>query len=132
MSRVKRLSSLYESSAWPDPTDPAFVNVAAEIETSLSPEALMAALHAIEAAFGRRRSKRNAPRTLDLDLIAYHNEVRTGENADLILPHPRLSGRAFVLAPLAEIAPAWRNPVTGESVSDLAAKADMATVRKIS
>ncbi|GJL90567.1 2-amino-4-hydroxy-6-hydroxymethyldihydropteridine diphosphokinase [Hyphococcus sp.] len=132
MSRVKRLSALYESPAWPDPSDPAFVNAAAEIETSLSPDALMAALHAIEAAFGRRRSARNAPRTLDLDLIAYHDEVRGGENAELILPHPRLSGRAFVLAPLAEIAPAWRHPVTGESVGELVTKADMAMVRKIS
>jgi 2-amino-4-hydroxy-6-hydroxymethyldihydropteridine diphosphokinase len=132
MSRVKRVSPLYESPAWPDASDPAFVNAVAEIETSLSPEALLAALHAIEAGFGRRRSVRNAPRTLDLDLIAYHDEIRGGEDAVLILPHPRLAGRAFVLAPLAEIAPDWRHPVTGDTATDLLAAADTAPVRKIS
>jgi 2-amino-4-hydroxy-6-hydroxymethyldihydropteridine diphosphokinase len=131
MSRVKRVSSLYESPAWPDPSDPAFVNAAAEIETPLSPEALLAAFHAIEAGFGRRRSERNAPRTLDLDLIAYHDEIRGGEDGALILPHPRLSGRAFVLAPLAEIAPDWRHPVSGETAAELAARSGTAGLRKI-
>jgi 2-amino-4-hydroxy-6-hydroxymethyldihydropteridine diphosphokinase len=132
MSRVKRVSSLYESPAWPDPADPAFINAIAEIETSLPPEALLAGLHAIEAGFGRRRSVRNAPRSLDLDLIAYHNEIRGGEDADLILPHPRLSGRAFVLAPLLEVAPDWRHPVSGETAAEMAAQSDMSLMRKIS
>jgi 2-amino-4-hydroxy-6-hydroxymethyldihydropteridine diphosphokinase len=132
MSRVKRVSSLYESPAWPDPADPAFVNAVAEIETSLSPEALLAGLHAIEAGFGRLRSERNAPRTLDLDLIAYHDEIRGGEDAALILPHPRLTGRAFVLAPMAEIAPDWRHPVSGETARELATQLDTSLMRKIS
>ncbi len=130
MSRLKRVSSLYESPAWPNPADPAFVNAVAEIETDLEPEELLAALHAIEAGFGRRRSVRNAPRTLDLDLIAYHDQTREGEG--LGLPHPRLSGRAFVLGPLVEIAPDWRHPLSGETASQMAHAADMSGLRKIS
>lgn len=132
MSRLKRVSSLYESPAWPDSSDPVFINAVAEIETSRSPDALLAGLHAIEAGFGRRRSQRNAPRTLDLDLIAYHDEVRGGEDATLILPHPRLADRAFVLAPLAEIAPEWRHPVSGQTAAELATGSDLSIMRKIS
>jgi 2-amino-4-hydroxy-6-hydroxymethyldihydropteridine diphosphokinase len=72
----------------------------------------------IEQAFGRTRGTRNAPRTLDLDLIAYGREV--GERDELILPHPRASDRLFVMGPLAEIAPGWRHPVLGETAEALA------------
>ena len=74
MSRLIAQSSLYESPAWPDPADPPFVNAVAAVETDMAPDALLAGLHAIEAGFGRRRAVRNAPRTLDLDLLAYHDE----------------------------------------------------------
>lgn len=135
VSKVRRVSSLYETPAWPDPSDPPFVNAAAEIETDMSPEALLAALHAIEAGFGRRRSERNAPRTLDLDLLAYHDLIRTEDEARAeqgpVLPHPRLESRAFVLAPLAEIAPDWRHPVSAETAAALLQRADTDGVRKI-
>lgn len=131
MSRVKRISSLYETPAWPDDADPSFINAAAQIETGLAPEALLAALHAIEAGFGRRRTARNAPRTLDLDLIAYHQERRRGAGDGLALPHPRLAERAFVLAPLAEIAPSWRSPVTGESAAAMLDRLPAKKLRKI-
>jgi len=74
---------------------------------------LLAALHAVEAGFGRRRNAPNAPRTLDLDLLAYDGLV-TGETAGAgpLLPHPKLEARGFVLTPLCEIAPGWRHPVT--------------------
>lgn len=132
MSHLSCVSSLYETPAWPDPADPAFVNAVAEIETDMGPEALLAALHAIEAGFGRRRSERNAPRTLDLDLLVYHDLVRGEEDGAPILPHPRLQTRAFVLVPLAEIAPEWRHPVTGEGAETLLQRADASGVRKIS
>lgn len=126
---IKRISSLYESPAWPDPSDPPFVNAVAEADTGMTPEALLAALHGIEAGFGRRRSVRNAPRTLDMDLLAYHEARRDGP--DLFLPHPRLSERAFVLVPLCEIAPDWRDPASGATVAAMLARIGAGDVRKI-
>jgi len=108
---VLKISSFHETAAWPDPSDPPFTNAAASLRSSLQPFALLELLHAIETDFGRVRSRANAPRTLDLDLLAHGRTVLTDER--LILPHPRLAERRFVLQPLAEIAPAWRHPVTG-------------------
>lgn len=116
--RIKRVSSLYATPAWPDPSDPPFVNAVAAVETGLSPKALLEALHAIEAGFGRKRDERNAPRTLDLDLLAY-GRLRQTDKGGLILPHPRMESREFVLAPLCDIAPSWRHPVTGRSARAL-------------
>jgi 2-amino-4-hydroxy-6-hydroxymethyldihydropteridine diphosphokinase len=114
--RVLALSRFHLTQAWPDPTDPPFTNAVAEIETELQPFALLGLLHEVETALGRKRSVPNAPRTLDLDLLDYRG--RTLEGA-LTLPHPRMADRRFVLAPLAEIAPHWRHPVTGETVEVL-------------
>jgi len=113
ITHLKKISCLYETQAWPDPADPPFINAVAEIDTRMSPEALLQTLLAIEAAFGRRRSARNAPRSLDLDMLAYHQARRSGGESGLILPHPGLHEREFVLAPLCDIAPEWRHPVTG-------------------
>lgn len=137
MSHLKAVSSLYESEAWPDASDPPFVNAVAEIETTMAPEALLAALHAVEAGFGRRRSVRNAPRTLDLDLLAYHDELRSGAedgktDGGLVLPHPRIAERGFVIVPLAEIAPDWCHPVTGRTARDLLKDVPAAGLRRIS
>jgi 2-amino-4-hydroxy-6-hydroxymethyldihydropteridine diphosphokinase len=123
--RILRRSGWWASAAWPDPADPPFLNGVALVETALEPEALMAALAGLEAAMGRVRSFRNAPRTLDLDLIAYGR--RTGRFGDLILPHPRAADRLFVMGPLAEIAPAWRHPETGEPAVALARVATVGT-----
>ena len=82
-----------------------------------------AALGRIEDAFGRRRSVRNAPRTLDLDLIAYGRS--SGDLEGLILPHPRAAERRFVMGPLAEIAPDWRHPTGGRTARELAASASI-------
>lgn len=113
-------SSWWSSQAWPDPTDPPFLNGVAFVRTALDPHALMVTLGRIEEAFGRQRSTRNAPRTLDLDLIAYGRE--SGDCAGLILPHPRAAERLFVMGPIAEVAPAWRHP-DGRDASDLASTA---------
>ena len=107
---VLRVSSFIETAAWPDPADPPFTNAAASLRTSLQPVAVLELLHAIETDFGRVRSRKNEPRTLDLDLLAHGNAIMAGV---LVLPHPRLAERRFVLEPLAEIAPDWRHPVTG-------------------
>ena len=114
--KIRALSSFYESPAWPDPADPVFVNAVALVETALQPVELLALLHGIETAHGRLRSTVNAPRSLDLDLLDYDGRLISD---GVTLPHPRLAQRAFVLVPLAEIAPAWRHPVTGQSVGEL-------------
>jgi 2-amino-4-hydroxy-6-hydroxymethyldihydropteridine diphosphokinase len=111
-------SSIYATKAWPNPSDPPFVNAVAQIETSLSPAELMNFLHQTETSFGRKRTAKNAPRTLDLDLIDYDGRIEAGPPT---LPHPRLADRAFVLIPLADIAPDWRHPETGQTVRELIA-----------
>lgn len=115
-------SSWWRSDAWPDPTDPPFLNGVVLVRTELEPHALMAALGRIEDAFGRRRLTANAPRTLDLDLIAYGR--LSGDLDGLILPHPRAHQRLFVMGPLAEIAPDWRHP-GGETAARLAQTASV-------
>ena len=110
-------SSWWRSAAWPDPDDPPFLNGVVIVRTAHDPHQLMAALGRIEEVFGRRREARNAPRTLDLDLIAYGR--LTGDLEGLILPHPRAAERKFVMGPLAEIAPEWKHPAGGRAV-DLA------------
>ncbi len=112
-------SSWWRSAAWPDPTDPPFLNGVVIVRTELSPNALMAALGRIEESFGRTRGERaNAPRTLDLDLVAFGR--RAGDLKGLILPHPRAAERGFVMRPLAEVAPDWRHPIRGETARALA------------
>lgn len=114
-------SSWWSSQAWPDPTDPPFLNGVVIVRTAHDPHAMMAALGRIEEAFGRRRTAQNAPRTLDLDLIAHGRE--RGDCGGLILPHPRAADRKFVMGPLAEIAPEWVHPTVGRSALNLAATA---------
>jgi 2-amino-4-hydroxy-6-hydroxymethyldihydropteridine diphosphokinase len=126
--RVRTLSPWWRSIAWPDPADPPFLNAVALIDTALGAEAVIARLHAIEAAFGRRRSRPNAPRPLDLDLIAHGRQVRAGGQAStLVLPHPRAHERLFVMGPLAQIAPDWVHPVLGRTARDLAGEAIVGT-----
>ncbi len=129
------VSPLYHTPAWPDPAEPPFVNAAAVIETDLQPETLLAVLHAIEAGFGRLRRRKNAPRTLDLDLIAYGRERRNGRREEggggFQLPHPRLAEREFVLAPLADIAPDWRSPETGKTVREMLAALPVRAAQQI-
>jgi 2-amino-4-hydroxy-6-hydroxymethyldihydropteridine diphosphokinase len=115
-------SSWWTSAAWPDPTAPAYLNGVALVETGLSADETLAALHRIEARFGRVRNEPNAPRTLDLDLIAHGRTVLDGA---VVVPHPRAHERLFVMGPLAEIAPDWPHPVNGRTARDLA---DAATV----
>ncbi|MBV9991408.1 MAG: 2-amino-4-hydroxy-6-hydroxymethyldihydropteridine diphosphokinase [Alphaproteobacteria bacterium] len=114
--RILALSPFYRTRAWPDPSDPDYVNAVASVATERGPRELMELLEQTETLFGRKRSERNAPRTLDLDLIDYDGRVEQGPP---ILPHPRMRERGFVLVPLSDIAPAWRHPVGGESVQQL-------------
>jgi 2-amino-4-hydroxy-6-hydroxymethyldihydropteridine diphosphokinase len=119
--RVLRRSRWHESAPVPASDQPWYVNGVVSVATALGPEALLGVLHQIEAEFGRVRAERNAPRVVDLDLIAYGDIVRPGPEAPL-LPHPRAAERAFVLLPLAEVAPGWRHPESGETVEALIAR----------
>ena len=111
-------SSLYRSAALGHADQPDFINAVAQLSTGLAPQALLAALLAIENRFGRERSFRNAPRTLDLDLLLYN--AQTIAEPGLTVPHPRMHERAFVLAPLIEIAPACVLPGMGRAADWLA------------
>jgi 2-amino-4-hydroxy-6-hydroxymethyldihydropteridine diphosphokinase len=111
-------SGWWRSAAWPDPSGNEYRNGVAIVEANGPPQMVLEALFAIERAFGRRRGVPNAPRTLDLDLIAYGREVSDGPG--LVLPHPRAHERRFVMGPLAEIAPGWRHPVSGATAAELA------------
>jgi len=121
-TRVVKLATFRETEAVDSPPGaPRFINSAAELETTLPPEALLQALLHIERDLGRIRdaAPQNAPRLIDLDLLMYGNS--TIKTASLTLPHPRMHLRRFVLEPLAEIAPAAIHPPTGKSVRDLLA-----------
>jgi 2-amino-4-hydroxy-6-hydroxymethyldihydropteridine diphosphokinase len=124
---VTRVSSLYAT----DPVGPVpqgeFLNAAAEVRTRLGPRELLAACLEIEAGLGRLRTERWGPRAIDLDLLLF-GELRM-EEPDLVLPHPRMRERAFVLAPLAEIAPA--RLLEGRTLAAWAAAAGGAGVRRL-
>lgn len=126
---VISVSPFYRTPAWPNPADPPFVNAVAEVRTRLLPGELLKALLAIEKAFGRVRKKPNEPRTLDLDLIDYGGLVSDAD--ELSLPHPRMHERVFVLRPLADIAPHWRHPDTGEGIGRLLENVGEAGVKRL-
>jgi len=123
------VSSTYESDpVGPISDQPAFLNAVAEIVTTLAPATLLAALHEIENALGRTRTVRFGPRTCDLDLLLYADVV--SDDPALLLPHPRLAERRFVLDPLAELAPMLALP-DGRRVRDLRQAASDQRVRRL-
>jgi 2-amino-4-hydroxy-6-hydroxymethyldihydropteridine diphosphokinase len=122
-TQVIAVSSFYETEPVRDSTDPGggwFLNGVVELETALPPRRLLEACREIERALGRDPERRGGPRTLDLDILFYGSRII--EDGDLIIPHPRLHQRRFVLQPLAELAPDWRHPVLRSPVSELLAR----------
>jgi len=122
-------SSDYITPPWGEEDQPPFINACIEIETSLDPHALLFSLHKVEKKFGRDRDNetRWGPRTLDLDLIAY-DDIRL-DKLELTLPHPRLFERAFVLVPLAEIAP--ERVIAGRRIADALARLSTEGIQRL-
>lgn len=118
-TRVASVSTFHETKAWGPVSQGDYLNAACLIETSLAPHELLGALQAIERKFGRNRTNevRFGPRTLDIDIILF--DSLTSSDPALVLPHPRMHERAFVLRPLAEIAPEMVHPALKRSVRDL-------------
>jgi 2-amino-4-hydroxy-6-hydroxymethyldihydropteridine diphosphokinase len=117
---VRARSGVWETAAWPPSDQPDYYNAVVELDRAgLDPQQLYAQLAAIERDFGRDRREQWAARTLDLDIVAVGDVV--GDFGGVVVPHPRMHERAFVLAPLAEIAPGWRHPVLGLNAEGLLA-----------
>ncbi len=141
---IQSVSRIFSTPAFPAGAGPDYVNAAISATTTMPAQDLLNILHQTEADFCRFRNGRWLARTLDIDLIAYDDAVCPGRQVlqhwmnmpledqkrltpeELILPHPRLQDRAFVLVPMAEVAPSWRHPLTGKSVTELLAALDPA------
>ena len=118
---IQALSPWYRSAPVPISDQAWYVNAVARIATDLPADRLLEVLHEVEEAFGRVRSEPNAARRIDLDLLDFGGEIAPGGPGKATLPHPRMAARAFVMRPLADLAPAWRHPVTGAPIAALVA-----------
>ncbi len=127
---IKSVSSAYETKPWGvEGYQPRYLNQVAEVETTLDPLEVVTELLSIEFAMGREREEKNASRTLDLDLLIHGDTIL--EASGVTVPHPRMHERAFVLVPLAEIAPSLVHPVLGKTVAELLTDSDRSGISGI-
>ena len=117
--KILKSSSSYMSESWPDPSKPNYINIIIKIKTSLTPLKLLKICNLIELSLGRVRSKKNSPRTCDIDIIDYDKKIFNEKNSQLILPHPRMSKRNFVLLPLFELDKSWKHPKSKVNIVNL-------------
>ncbi len=126
---ITAVSPVYETKPWGIAEQPDFLNLCAAATTSLAPRPLLAALKTIEQQLGRQPGQRWGPRLIDIDILFYDHLVYQDDM--LIIPHPHLADRAFVLLPLADIAPDLVHPLTGQTVTQMAATVDKAAVHPV-
>ena len=128
--RVRRVSAIYQTRPVDYTAQPWFLNCVAEVETEYMPRLLLRRLQRIEKQLGRRRGVRRGPRTIDIDILLYGNQVM--QTSELTIPHPRLAQRRFVLEPLRELAAGLPHPVSHHTVAELlAAVEDRSWVRRV-
>ncbi len=125
--RIDQASPVYETEPWGYADQPAFLNQVVRGETDLSPQSLLAGLKALEVRLGRQPNFRYGPRLIDLDILFYDAAQLASDR--LVLPHPRLAERAFVLVPLADLAPDLVHPGSGKTVREMLAAVDRSGVR---
>ena len=126
--KILRCSSYYESLSWPNPNNPKFLNIVVEIDTDFTPLELIKKCKEIEKKFGRKKLPKNSPRECDIDIIDFRNKKTTGE---LILPHPRMNTRNFVLLPLFEINKDWKHPISKVNIRELISSLSYSDIRSI-
>ena len=114
--KIIKSSNYYESLSWPNPNNPKFLNIVLQIDTNLTPFNLMKKSKEIEINLGRVKSTKNSPRICDIDIIDYNKVI---ENSNIILPHPRMHSRNFVLLPLFEINKDWKHPILKLHIKNL-------------
>ena len=117
--KIIKVSSHYSSKSWPNPLMPNFINIVIKIETILEPLELLKICNFIELKLGRTRSKKNDPRTCDIDIIDYEKKILNIRSNKLIIPHPEMTKRNFVLLPLFEIDRGWKHPESKISIVNL-------------
>ena len=119
--KIIKRSNFYESLSYPNKNNPKFINIVVSVSSNLQPRDLMTALICIEEKLERKRNKKNDPRTCDIDIIDYNNKILnlTYNQNFLKIPHPRLQERNFILFPLREISPLWKDPKSGMTIDDL-------------
>jgi 2-amino-4-hydroxy-6-hydroxymethyldihydropteridine diphosphokinase len=125
---VRAKSAVYETPPWGFKEQPPFLNQVVKVETYLQPEALLQHLKRLEVALGREPNFQNGPRLIDIDILFYDDLIL--DSPTVQIPHPRMHERAFVLAPLADLAPDLVHPALGKSVSELLAGVDSSEIKK--